>query len=162
DGSGNSNTGTIQGGALFTALGKHGGALTFDGVDDKVFVNDANSLDLSGAMTLEAWVDPTAAQGGWRTIVQKQADADYPHAGRSLNALRPTGGTTINGVTNYIGATNAIPVNAWSHLAITYDGAMRHLYVNGVEVVSDVQSGSLETNANPLWIGGNSPYGEYF
>src|SRR6185295_10097251 len=76
DASTNANTGTIMGGATWVA-GKFGSALSFDGVDDRVFVNSSSSLNLSTAMTLEAWVQPTAAQSGWRTIMQKETDAYF-------------------------------------------------------------------------------------
>src|SRR5215207_5554145 len=57
DGSGNNNTGTLNG-ASWIPQGKFGGALSFDGVNDFVLVNDASSLDVTTAMTLEAWVYP--------------------------------------------------------------------------------------------------------
>ena len=44
-----------------TTTAKYGGALTFDGVNDLITVPDANSLDLTNGMTLEAWVRPTAS-----------------------------------------------------------------------------------------------------
>ena len=36
------------------------------------------------------------------------------------------------------------------------------LYVNGTQVASRGANGTIQTTANPLWIGGNQPYGEYF
>ena len=48
DKSGNSNTGTLTNGPTWTT-GKYGGALLFDGVNDRVRVNDSNSLDTSAA-----------------------------------------------------------------------------------------------------------------
>ena len=45
---------------------------------------------------------------------------------------------------------------------MTYDGAMLRLYVNGTLVKSTVVTGTIQASTNPLWIGGNSPYGEYF
>jgi hypothetical protein len=163
DGSGNANTGSISG-ATWTTQGRYGGALDFDGVNDRVSVNASTSLNLTSAMTLEAWVYPTAAQSGWRTVVQKQVNAYYLHASYSGGALRPTGGGVIGGGTtsSYITAPTAIAVNTWSHLALTYEGTTQRLYVNGVQVASQVRSGAIQTTANPLWIGGNSPYGEYF
>ena len=72
DRSGSGNTGTISG-ATWTAQGKFGSALSFDGVNDWVTVADANSLDLTTAMTLEAWVYPTASGGGsWRNVLIKE------------------------------------------------------------------------------------------
>ena len=36
------------------------------------------------------------------------------------------------------------------------------LYVNGTQVASRAATGAIQTTNSPLWIGGNSPYGEYF
>ena len=72
DQTGKGHTGTITG-ATWTAQGKFGSALTFDGVNDWVTVNDANDLDFTTGMTLEAWVYPTASGGGsWRNVVIKE------------------------------------------------------------------------------------------
>jgi hypothetical protein len=56
----------------------------------------------------------------------------------------------------------AEPVGRWTHLAVTYDGAAARLYVNGVPVSSRSLSGAIRNTSDPLWIGGNRPYGEYF
>ena len=69
DNSGRGHTGTISG-ATWATAGRFGNALTFDGVNDWVTVADANALDLTTGMTLEAWVYPTASGGGsWRTVL---------------------------------------------------------------------------------------------
>jgi hypothetical protein len=36
------------------------------------------------------------------------------------------------------------------------------LYVNGVQVASRAQTGAIATSTNPLQIGGDSFYGQYF
>src|SRR5437870_3453171 len=86
--SGNGNTGTISG-ASWTSQGKFSNALTFDGISNWVTVNDSDSLELSGGMTLEAWAYPTAAPGTWTTILLKEAPPGYNLAyhlqGDSLN-----------------------------------------------------------------------------
>ena len=48
-------------------------------------------------------------------------------------------------------------------MALTYDGATLRLYVNGAQVaIAGRRPARSRPTANPLWIGGNSPYGEYF
>ena len=47
-------------------------------------------------------------------------------------------------------------------MALTYDGSTLRLFVNGVQVASTPAAGAVQSSTNPLWIGGNSPYGEYF
>ena len=47
-------------------LGEVGGALLFNGSGARVTVPDAASLRLSSAMTLEAWVSPSAVSSAWR------------------------------------------------------------------------------------------------
>ena len=56
----------------------------------------------------------------------------------------------------------ALTANTWAHLAATYDGATMRLYVNGVQVASRAQTGAIATSTNPLQIGGDSIYGQYF
>ena len=58
DASGNGRTGTLTN-ATWTAAGKYGGALSFNGSSSRVTVADAAPLHLSTAMTLEAWVNPS-------------------------------------------------------------------------------------------------------
>ena len=57
--SGNGNNGAISGATRST--GKYGGGLQFDGVNDLVTIADSASLDLTKAMTLEAWVSPRSS-----------------------------------------------------------------------------------------------------
>lgn len=159
DASGNTNHGVIQGAARVTT-GKFGAALNFDGASNLVAVKSSPSLSLSQAMTLEAWVYPTATQSGWRTLLQK-SDSYFLHASGS-NALQPEGGVVYNNVGAQVASSAAIAVNVWTHVALTYDGSNLHLYLNGALVSSLAQTGAIGSNANDLYIGGNNPYGEYF
>jgi hypothetical protein len=149
-------------GAAWTGAGKFGSALSFNGVSSRVQVPDSASLDLTSGVTLEAWVYPAANQSGWRTIVQKEVDSYLLHASSGAGSLKPAGGVTVGSQVPTIFAPNALPVAAWSHLAVTYDGSNLRLYVNGNLARSTGQTGPVVPSSSPLWMGGNSPYGEYF
>ena len=96
DASGNANTGTLQTGAGWTAAGHAGGALVLRRLERP---GARAGLELarpdSSAMTLEAWIRPTVAQGGWRTIMQRETDAYFLNASNDTGALRPSGGGTF-------------------------------------------------------------------
>jgi hypothetical protein len=161
DASGNGNVGVVQG-ATWSSAGKFGGALAFDGSSSRVRVPDSASLDVTSGLTAEAWVFPAAAQTGWRTVVQKEVDSYLLHASSGVGGLRPAGGATFGSQVPTVFGPSALPVGVWSHLAVTYDGSQLRLFVNGTQVASAPQTGSIATSTGPLWVGGNSPYGEYF
>jgi hypothetical protein len=160
DSSGNGNSGAVAG-ASWTAEGKVGSALVFDGVDNRVDVPDSDSLDLANGMTLEAWVYPTALSG-WRTVIMKEASNGLAYVlYANDNAPRSAGYVHIGGDMGVPGSS-ALPLNIWTHLAVTYDGAVLRLYENGVEVGSQAVSGDIATSSQALRIGGNAVWGEYF
>jgi glycopeptide antibiotics resistance protein len=130
DVSGHGNTGRILG-ATWTNQGKFGGALVFDGTGSVVVVPHTPSLNLTASMTLEAWIYPSSVQAGRRAILQKEFDAYFLSASSKAGALKPGGGGTFGSSTEKVIASSAVPINAWTHLALTYDGAMLQLYING-------------------------------
>jgi N-acetylneuraminic acid mutarotase len=161
DSSGRNNTGTISGASWSTA-GRYGGALSFDGSNDLVSVADAASLDLTTGMTLEAWVRPSA-NTGWRTVLLKERPGQLAYAlFGSTDTNRPSGEIALNPWNQQTRGTTQLPLNTWTHLAVTYDGAVIRLYVNGALNSSLGASGSITTSGDPLRIGGNTVWGEYF
>jgi glucose/arabinose dehydrogenase len=165
DASGNNLSGTISG-ATRSSAGRFGGALSFDGVNDWVTVGAAAPLNLTTGMTLEAWVYPTAPGASWRNVLIKERSNGeaynlYAHTGGSGPVVYVVRATALNMPLD-AAATGQLPLDSWTHLAATYDNSTLRLYVNGVQAGSRAVSGALATSSNPLRIGGNSIWGEFF
>src|SRR5262245_27722858 len=160
DSSGNGNIGTLVNGPLWTA-GRVGNALYFDGIDDNVTVPDSASLHLSTAFTLSVWVNPASTFTDFRSILVK----NYSYYLYASVAGYCGDGTPLGG---FSGATNTtvcqpspLPINTWTHLAVTYNGSTLTFYRDGVAVSTSSASGTLSPTTGTLQIGG-SQFGEYF
>jgi len=161
DSSGNGNKGTLVNGATWSTSAKFGAAASFDGSDDRIDVGDSNSLDLTSGMTLEAWVRPTA-NSGYRTVVLKEIPGELAYslyAADSDHGTRPSGWVRIAGTSRYADGTGSVPLNTYSHVAVTYNGSALVFYVNGVQTRSTAVTGSIMTSTMSLRIGGNSIWG---
>ena len=146
DATGKGHTGTISG-ATWSAAGKNGGALSFDGVNDWVTVADANDLDLTNGMTLSAWVNPTSAGADWRTVMLKESPGFMVYAlYANTDTSRPSGHVVIGGSDLDTRGTATVASNAWTHLTATYDGANLRLYVNGTLVSTRAVTGSMSAS----------------
>jgi Ca2+-binding RTX toxin-like protein len=155
--------GTITGGPVRVA-GKIGRALSFDGGDDQISVIDGalgTKLDLTNGMTIEAWVNPSS-MAGWESVVYKDRGgagtgllsyALYAHDGGA--STPPAGYVRTNGIADRgIQGTARLPLNVWSHIAVTYTtavgGSTLRFYVNGGLV-------RTLTGANQNIVAGNQP-----
>jgi hypothetical protein len=112
----NHNDGTI-GGATWAA-GHTGSALSFDGADDSVWIPDTPSLDLSRAVTLEAWVNADTPTG-YRNVLLKELPGNLSYGLYSNSALAPgtnvpTANVVVNAVETDAVGTGPLPLSTCS------------------------------------------------
>lgn len=128
--------GSLVGNAFYANTGKVGRAFNFDGVGDYVTLPDKNNQDMTGDLTLEAWINPTISTGSQRTIISKR---DF--SGENVNYalfLESSGALTFSlrvgaGVFNTVSAPGVIPAGVYTHVAVTLSGTDLIFYQNGVE-----------------------------
>src|SRR5262249_2733922 len=98
----------------------------------------------------------------WRDVIYKGNDNYYVMATTDQSSGVPGAGGTFGGSTANAFGTAVLPVNSWTFLAVTYDGATIRFYVNGSLVASQAKTGAVPGSVNPLQIGGDSIGGQYF
>jgi RHS repeat-associated protein len=161
DSSSNANDGTISG-AAWTSSGKYGNALSFDGTDDSVAIPDSNSLDLTSAYTLSAWVKLDSVSTRYQDLILKERngndgayslDADGPISARPSMGIRKSGGW------EWANAPDPLSTNQWAHLAATWDGSTAKVYLNGTLVKTQGMTGTIVTSTGQLRIGGTAVFG---
>jgi hypothetical protein len=161
DSSGDHNNGTISNATW--APGIFGDALAFNGTNSWVTINDSSSLNLTTSMTLEAWVNP-ASLSNWNAVVIKERPGGLAYGLYADNGLGepPSGYVDVSGTDNTVVAPSILPLNTWSFLAVTYNGSDLSFYLNGTLVSTNPYTGNITTSTNPLRLGGDSIWGEYF
>ena len=158
DSSGNGNNGTLINGPVFVA-GKNGNAINLDGANDYVNLGNPASLQLTGSMTIDAWINSSAFPVDDAAVVSKRSDTEI---GFQLDTTIDKGPRTIGfKLTNSSGGkmfrygATALQLNQWYHVAGVYDAATQTLnvYLNGQldngalvgTVTSSQQNPSLNT-----------------
>lgn len=105
----------------------------FDGSGDYLRSN-LDAVNIRTAFTIEAWVNlPTAAN-----FILFSGSTTAGSAGQALY-LNEGSGTVYFGdgvINNITFATSLIPVNAWVHVACTFDGTTYRVFINGTSVGS--------------------------
>lgn len=163
----NANNGAGVNGLAF-APGRVGQALSFNGSSELV-VPHSPALNFQ-QFTFEGWVYPTLLDGAVEFILNKE---DQPYTTYHYEwGIAGTGGTIpagtlvfalngLNGLPNefggFINGGGTVPLNAWTHVALSFDGATIKSYLNGrVARTLPGLSGNLITSTGPLKLGSRS------
>jgi hypothetical protein len=169
DVTGNGHDGTIEG-ASWTTHGKYGGALEFDGEDDCISIPESTQLQFleEEEFTLEAWVRPQNGEQIQAILTQEDdspAGSEEPFSYSLLvgGEEAPKGWLRKSGESGHVAAAGGdpLPLNAWSHIAFTDNGAKLRLYVDG-ELVAEQAALPLAAAEGPASIGCLANYGNYF
>jgi glucose/arabinose dehydrogenase/PKD repeat protein len=132
--SGNGNGGTLVNGPTWT-VGQYGGGLAFGGTS---YVNLGNgpAFQLTGSITLSAWIRISANPGDDGAIVAKLRGAGWqlktsPDTGVRTAAIQISSNGS-DSIQRY--SATVLAVGTWYHVAGVYDSAARTLsiYVNGL------------------------------
>jgi hypothetical protein len=144
-------------------------AMSFNGTSHYLRAPDANSLDISDSITVQAWVFQTASIGtGWNMVVNKENAYELGTiAGTWWYGLQGQGGS-------WSGVDTKVPskLNEWQHIAFTRaaGSAQVNFYLNGNLVFTGsadgVGTGLINNSLHTLTISGrdfgNGSIASYF
>lgn len=133
--------------------------------DSYIQIPDNNNLDLTQAMTIEAWISLCDLTGS-HVIASKGCCADNTFAyffkveSQQLKWRWSDNGACYINSSIQGGQYTTVPVinepNRWYHLTVTHTTSEVHIYVDGIEVPSEIMQGEYDPiyNSNkPLHIG---------
>ncbi|GAI48008.1 unnamed protein product, partial [marine sediment metagenome] len=132
DSSGNGNHGSPINGTTFTQ-GKIGKARSFDGSDDYVDCGSGASLDITGAITIEAWIYPIGkGDSDYPRIVDKSSGVGGGDPGYKIYLRAAQGYTlTLSGGGSSYTSTLAANLNNWNYLVFIITETKWKLFLNG-------------------------------
>lgn len=140
---GNNNHGTLTNGPTYSSTYR---TILFDGIDDYINIPSFTNQPSTG-ITCEAWINPTetvstgTVRGGvisaTNTMYLGLFDSKDGGATHSLHWANTTSSSRP------ASANGSIPNNAWTHIVGTWDGTTSRAYINGAEVWSSPQSGTI-------------------
>jgi hypothetical protein len=75
---------------------------------------------------------------------------------------RPTVEVSTGSTLTTLPGSETIAANTWTHIAATYDGTNLRVYRNGALIGTRALTGSLVQTGDPLKLGGNRVWSEWF
>ncbi|MCJ7779155.1 MAG: hypothetical protein MUP16_12695, partial [Sedimentisphaerales bacterium] len=152
DSSGNGNDGSLQGNPVWRPdAGKFAGALEFDGDGDYVKIGNESKFDITGQITISAWINIASVPADWTAIVTKGDSAwrlSTEYADRRFH-FAVSGSAWLNG-------RGSISANQWHHIIGVYDGGQMQTYIDGELDTAKSWNQGIASNDYPVYIGENA------
>jgi len=160
DASGNGNNGTING-ATYSAMTpfQSGYSLGFNGTSSNVNIGSGSDLNITGPITMSAWIKTSAFGGYYHIIGGYQPSSPYPGYGFLVGGI--PGSTTDGHLAYWSGANGAwveghtaVNDGNWHFVAVTETGTSAQFYIDGVA------DGAAVTTSEPNSYTGSRTIGE--
>lgn len=136
--------GTYQGAFEYGAIGAVGdSSVVFDGRTTFVELGDSFEFSGNAPYSFELWIFSYGVGNGTRFLLQRRTPA-----GDGYQLYIGPGYTVFSRSVpddefGYVSTTEAPPVERWTHLAVTYDGAAQSLFIDGQLVSNNTGNAAL-------------------
>ncbi len=142
----------------FTTSGHSGGAYDFSGSNNLAVIPNPSQFNLTGGMTIEFWMKEGAWSKTWENIIVKGNDTySVGRYGSNNLADFSTSGILSGKTTSWDNKSVSNPATGtWHHVAVTWDGTNKKIYVDGTLELTYAWNRALLTNTQNLTLGGNA------
>jgi hypothetical protein len=127
-------TAVPAGGPAYTT-GQNGQAISLNGSSQYLSVGNPAGLQITGQITMAAWIRPTAS-----TNIRNILSKGFNTAPNGEVSLRISAGAlevgTWDGASYFAGSPAAVVLNQWQHVCGVFDGSAWRLYRNGEEIAN--------------------------
>jgi Concanavalin A-like lectin/glucanases superfamily/FG-GAP-like repeat len=154
----NGHNGYLSAAGVTYAPGKVGQAFSFDGVGNVSVPTNVNHI--TATFTIDAWVNPSLIDGDFTRIITRKGSYQLYVRTNGQFWFWLDGLSGLNNETGGIGGVNSfgfIPINNWTHIAVTYDGSRIRSYVNGVLTRTITGISGAVVNTNNSFVIGSEP-----
>ena len=155
DVSGRDNHGTVMGGAKWN-MGIIGGALEFDGTDDFVSIPNESQFDITGSITVSAWIRVESFTKSWQAIVTKGDRAWRLHRADTTKSVGFACSDLSRDQTGDLLGNQVVADGRWHHVAGVLDGTRMSIYVDGSLDAWAASSPNISVNDYSVHIGANA------
>ena len=147
------NTGTITG-ATWKRLPSGLWCLDLDGADDYVNCGNGKSFDITGSVTLEAWVN-TSKTSGYQGIIMKRGgdNCNYGFGFDDTYLMFVLTNAGWQKCDSFV--AGLIPASTWCHYVVTFNESNVEFYVNGNLKETKAHAYAMVANNEVLVIGTN-------
>ena len=155
DVSGHGNHGSVKGGAKWTK-GIVGGALEFDGTDDFVVIPNESQFDITGSITVSAWIRLGSFSKPWQAIATKGDRAWRLHRANRRRSVGFACSDLSRGEVGDLLGSHDVADGKWHHVAGVLDGNTMSIFVDGALDASAASSPNISGNDYAVLIGANA------
>lgn len=131
----------------------YGSAISFEDTADSITMSGSSDFNFgTGDFTIEAWVKPRTLSGTHQIISCDVNNDNWQLMRHSSGVLRWNSKGTNEGSTSAYNTTYDLPLNQWSHVAVSREDDILRIFLNGVPIGHFYgYAANLDFSGSPCW-----------
>jgi hypothetical protein len=134
--------------------GKIDGSIDFDGTDDFFSITNAENLQFTSSLTIEALIKLNSfGSGSDVDVILRKGESNPNNYQLAVNDQK-LALTIEENDSEGLSSTTSLSAITWYYVVGTWDGSTRKLYIDGLEDGSGSKSGTIVPDSRAIYLGG--------